>query len=155
MSPTSPISALKSSTRLLVHDAVELAELQLQLFAADGREMARKSAPPLLTMVAGVMVAMSGLPLLLVGLAYALVELAGFPVWLAMLLSAVTGMAIGGSAVLVGIKWLRPQLEIWRRSAGELKDNVAFLKEELRRTTPDDRKPEDTATPGETTVGQP
>jgi len=154
MSDRSPINALQSSTRMLVRDAVELAELQLQLFAADGREMARKSAPPLLTVMAGVTVAMSGLPLLLVGLAYVLVELAGFPIWLAMLSSAVTGIAIGGAAVLVGIKWLRPQLEIWRRSAGELKENVAFLKGELRRTTPDDQKPDDGAATGETTVDQ-
>jgi hypothetical protein len=138
MSDKSPINALQSSTRMLVRDAVELADLQLQLFAADGREMARKSAPPLLTVVAGVTVAMSGLPLLLVGLAYALVELAGLPIWLAMLISAVTGIAIGGVAVLVGIRWLQPQLEIWRRSAGELKENIEFLKGSLSRPTPDD-----------------
>jgi hypothetical protein len=57
--------------------------------------------------------------------------------------------------VFVGIKWLRPQLEIWRRSAGELKENVAFLKGELRRTTSDDQNPDDSAEAEETTVGQP
>jgi hypothetical protein len=140
---------------MLVRDAVELAELQLQLFAADGRDTARKSAPPVLTVVAGVTIAMSALPLLLVGLAYALVERAGFPIWLAMFSSAITGFVIGGVAVFVGIKWLRPQLEIWRRSAGELKENVAFLKGELRRTTSDDQNPDDSAEAEETTVGQP
>ena len=139
MSNRSPINALQSSTRMLVRDTVELAELQLQLFAADGREMARKSAPPVLTVVAGVTIAMSALPMLLVGLAYALVELAGFPVWVAMLSSAVVGFLIGGVAVIVGLRWLRPQLEIWRRSADELKENVEFLKGSLNRTTPDDR----------------
>ena len=124
---------------MLVRDAVELADLQLQLFAADGREMARKSAPPLLTVVAGLVIAISGLPLLMVGLAYALVELAGFPVWIAMFSSAVIGVVIGGAAVAVGIKWLQPQLEIWRRSAGELKENVEFLKGALQKSTPDDR----------------
>ena len=143
MSDESPIRALQSSTRMLLRDAVELAELQLQLFAADGRDTARKSAPPVLTVIAGVTIFMSALPLLLVGLAYALVELAGFPIWLAMFSSAVTGFVIGGAAVLVGLKWLRPQLEIWRRSAGELKENIAFLKGELRRTTPDDGAPDD------------
>jgi len=143
MSDKSPISALQSSTRMLVRDAVELADLQLQLFAADGREMARKSAPPLLTVVAGLVIAISGLPLLMVGLAYALVELAGFPVWIAMFSSAVIGVVIGGAAVVVGIKWLQPQLEIWRRSAGELKENVEFLKGSLNRSTPDDQEPDD------------
>ncbi len=131
MSDPSPINALQSSTRMLVRDAVELAELQLQLFAADGREMAQKSAPPLLTVVAGVTVAMSSLPLLLVGFAYALVELAGFSVWLAMFCSAFTGIAVGALAVLVGLRWLRPQLEIWRRSTSELRENVDFLKQSL------------------------
>ena len=138
MSKKSPINALQSSTRMLVRDAVELAELQLQLFAADGREMARKSTPPLLMIVAGVVIAISGLPLLLIGLAYALVELAGFPIWIAMLITAIAGIAIGGASVLVGIRWLRPQLEIWRRSAGELKENVEFLKGSLSRPTSDD-----------------
>jgi uncharacterized membrane protein YdbT with pleckstrin-like domain len=128
---------------MLVHDAVELAELQLQLFAADGREMARKSAPPVLTVIAGVTVAMSALPLLLVSLAYALVDLAGLPIWLAILSSAIIGVVIGGVAVLVGIRWLRPQLEIWRRSAGELKENVTFLKGALHGATPVDRGSDD------------
>ena len=145
MSEKSPINTLRSSTRMLVRDAVELAELPLQLFAADGREMARKSTPPLLMIVAGLVIAISGLPLLMVGLAYALVELVGFPVWLAMLSSAVTGMVIGGAAVLVGIRWLRPQLEIRRRSAGELKENVDFLKGSLSRPTPDDEGSDDSS----------
>ena len=116
---------------MLVRDTVELAELQLQLFKADGREMTQKSAPPLLTMVAGVTVAMSALPLLLVGFAYALVEMAGLPVWLAMVCSAVSGIVVGALAVFGGLRWLQPQLEIWRRSAAELKENVDFLKRSL------------------------
>jgi hypothetical protein len=116
---------------MLVRDAVELAQLQLQLFAADGREMAQKSAPPLLTIAAGVTVAMSGLPLLLVGFAYALVELAGFSVWLAMFCSAFIGIVVGALAVFVGLRWLRPQLEIWRRSAAEFRENIDFLKQSL------------------------
>lgn len=137
MTENSPISELQSSTRMLVHDVVELAELQLQLFAADGREMARKSAPPLFLIVAGVVIAISGLPLLLGALASALVKLAGFPVWLALITSTVAGLAIGGIAVFVGIKWLQPQLTIWRRSADELKANVEFLKGTLRDAAPD------------------
>lgn len=141
MSENSPINELQSSTRQLAHDAVELAELQLQLFAADGREMARKSAPPLALMVAGITIAISGLPLLLAGLASALVELAGFPIWLAMISSTVAGLAIGGVAVVVGVKWLRPQLTIWKRSTDELKRNVDFLKGSLSSPRPDDRDP--------------
>ena len=125
---------------MLVRDTIELAELQLQLFAADGREMARKSAPPLALMVAGITIAISGLPLLLAGLASALVELAGFPIWLAMISSTVAGLAIGGVAVVVGVKWLQPQLTIWKRSADELKRNVDFLKGSLSSPGPGERE---------------
>ena len=131
MSDQSPLHELQSSTRMLVHDVVSLADLQLQLFAADGREMARKATPKLVMAAAGVTVAMSGLPLLLVALAYALVELAGYPIWLAMLGSAIAGMILGGVAALVGIKRLRPVFDVWQRSAGELRENVDFLKETL------------------------
>jgi len=118
-----------SSPLRLLRDGVELAELQLQMFAADGRECARKSTSPLVMVAAGVVVGVSGLPLLLVGLAYALVELAGFPVWLAMLSGAISGFVIGGALVIVGARWLRPQLAIWERSTGELKRNLEWLKE--------------------------
>ncbi len=145
MSENSPITELQSSTRKLVHDTVELAELQLQLFAADGSEMARKSAPPLFLMIAGVVIAISGLPLLLGALASALVKLVGFPVWLALITSTGAGLTIGGIAVYVGIKWLQPQLTIWQRSAGELKKNVEFLKGTLRDAAPDARGANDNA----------
>ena len=117
---------------MLVHDAMELADLQLQLFADDGREMARKAAPLLLLAAIGVTIAFTALPLLMVAFAYALVEVAGFAVWLAMLSSAVASVVIGGAAVLIGIKRLQPHLTIWQRSANELRENVDFLKATLR-----------------------
>lgn len=136
MSDESPLSELQSSTWMLVHDVLALADLQLQLFAADGQEMARKATPKLVMAASGAIIAMSSLPLLLVGLAYALVELAGFPVWLAMLCSALSGIIIGGGAVVIGVKRLQPLTGIWQRSTGELRENVEFLKETLKPTTP-------------------
>jgi len=138
MSDESPLNELQSSTRMLAHDVVALAELQLQLFRADGQEMARQAASKLILAAAGVVIAASSLPLLMVGLAYALVELAGFPIWGAMLSSAVIGIIIGAIAVIVGIKRLQPLSGIWQRSTGELRENVEFLKETLKRPTPQD-----------------
>ena len=138
MTDESPLNELQSSTRMLAHDILALADLQLQLFRADGKEMARKAAPKLVLAAAGVVIAASSLPLLMVGLAYALVELAGFPIWAAMLSSAVIGIIIGAVAVIVGIKRLQPLSGIWQRSTGELRDNVEFLKETLKRPTPQD-----------------
>ena len=138
MSDESPLTELQSSTRMLVHDILALADLQLQLFRADGREMARKAAPKLILAGAGVVIAASSLPLLMVGLAYALVELAEFPIWGAMFTSAVIGIIIGAIAVVVGIKRLQPLSGIWQRSTGELRENVEFLKETLKRPAPED-----------------
>ena len=138
MSNETPLSELQSSTRMLVYDIVALADLQLQLFRADGREMARQAAPKLVLAAAGVVIAASSLPLLMVGLAYALVELAEFPIWAAMLSSAVIGIIIGAIAVVVGIKRLQPLSGIWQRSTGELRENVEFLKETLKRPNPED-----------------
>ena len=138
MSDESPLNELQSNTRMLAHDIVALADLQLQLFRADGREMARKAAPKLILAAAGFVIATSSLPLLMVGLAYALVELAEFPIWGAMLSSAFVGIIIGAVAVVVGIKRLQPLSGIWQRSTGELRENVEFLKETLKRPTPED-----------------
>lgn len=139
MSEESPLAALQSNTRELASDIVTLADLQLQLFAADGREMGRKAAPKLVAAIAGLTIAMSSLPLLLVGLAYTLVELVGFPIWLAMICSAVTGIIIGGAIALIAVQSLKPVTEIWKRSAVDLRENVDFLKETLKRPTPDDQ----------------
>lgn len=139
MSHESPLTELQSNTRMLVRDVLALADLQLQLFAADGREMARKATPRLVAAVAGLVIAMSGLPLLLVGLAYALVEVAGFPVWLAMLCGAVTGIIIGGVTALIALQRLKPLMDIWKRSAVDLRENVDFLKETLKRPTPENQ----------------
>ena len=138
MSDESPLNELQSSTRMLVHDILALADLQLQLFAADGQEMARQAAPKLILAGAGVIIAASSLPLLMVGMAYALVDFAGFPVWAAMLTSAVIGIIIGALAAVVGIKRLQPLSGIWQRSSGELRENVEFLKETLKIPTPED-----------------
>lgn len=138
MSNETPLSELQSSSRMLVYDIVALADLQLQLFRTDGQEMARKAAPKLILAAVGVVIAASSLPLLMVGLAYALVELAGFPIWAAMLSSAVIGIIIGAIAVVVGIKRLQPLSGIWQRSTGELRENVEFLKETLKRPNPED-----------------
>jgi len=132
MSDESPLNELQSSTRMLAHDILALADLQLQLFRADGQELARKAAPKLVLAAAGVVIATSSLPLLMVGMAYALVELAEFPIWGAMLSSAVIGIIIGAIAVVVGIKRLQPLTGVWQRSTGELRENVEFLKETLR-----------------------
>lgn len=136
MSEESPLAALQSNTRELASDIVTLADLQLQLFAADGREMGREAAPKLVAAIAGLTIAMSSLPLLLVGLAYTLVELAGFPIWLAMICSAVTGIIIGGAIALIAVQSLKPVTEIWKRSAVDLRENVDFLKETLKRPDP-------------------
>jgi len=138
MSDESPLHELQSNTRMLAHDILALADLQLQLFRADGREMARKAAPKMVLAAAGFVIATSSLPLLMVGMAYALVELAGFPIWGAMLSSAVIGIIIGAVAVIVGIKRLQPLSGIWQRSTGELRENVEFLKETLKRPTTED-----------------
>ena len=136
MSEESPLTALQTNTRDLANDILKLADLQLQLFAADGREMGREAAPKLVAVIAGLTIAMSSLPLLLVGLAYTLVELAGFTIWLAMLCSAVTGLIIGGITVLIAVQRLKPVTEIWKRSTVDLKENVDFLKEPLKRPNP-------------------
>lgn len=139
MSEESPLTALQSNTRELANDILTLADLQLQLFAADGREMGRRAAPKLVAAIAGLTIAMSSLPLFLVGLAYTLVELAGFPIWLAMLCSAVAGIIIGGATAIIAVRRLKPVMKIWKRSAVDLRENVDFLKETLKRPTPEAR----------------
>ena len=133
---------------MLAHDAMELADLQMQLFAADGQEMARKATPLLVIAAIGVTIAFSCLTVLPIALAYALVELAGLPIWLAMLSSAVAGIVLGGVAVVVSFRRLQPHLTIWRRSAAELRENVDFLKATLRRQEPDEHVPGDGVSTG-------
>jgi hypothetical protein len=124
---------VQASGRQLAYDVVELADLQLRLFAADGQECARRITPPVLMMVVGLVIVLGGLPLALVGLAYALVDLAGLPVWIAILCSVTAGSLLGTALIVAGARRAGPQLAIWQRSTGELRENIQWLKAALQR----------------------
>ena len=131
---------MRSSTRGLAHDALELAELQVRLFAADGQQCVQKSFPPLLVMMVGFVLALSGFPFALLSAMYALIEYAEFAAWLAALCSAAIGIVVGGLLAAVGFVWLRPQLSILVHSFSDLKDNLDWLKTALRRDATDSKE---------------
>lgn len=129
---SSPPRAVARNAKSLTHHIFDLAELQSQLLAADMSECSRRAIPPLAMIVAGVVVALSGLPLLLLSLVFGLVAAAQWPIWLAMLVSAVAGFTCGALLAWGGWRLLRPRMCILQRSGAELRENLRWLKTALQ-----------------------
>lgn len=130
---SSPARAVRANTRFLASDALELAELQVRLFAADGQRCAHRSIFPLLTIGVGLTMLLSAFSFTLLGLMHALTAYAKLETWAAALCSGAAGIALGGILVALGYLWLRPQLRLLGQAFVELHDNLEWLKTALRR----------------------
>jgi hypothetical protein len=116
----------------LAHDALTLAELQVQLLSVDLRDARRGAATALALVLAGGVLALGCVPLLLLGGAQLLVERAHWPESGAY---AAVGVLAAAAAVLVlRMGWRRTTraLATVQRSREELLETVRWLKESLK-----------------------
>jgi hypothetical protein len=114
-------------------DTLTLAELQLQLFVADGKEGLAKVLLPVITIAAGVVVLLFCLPLAMAASVVALAEAGGFSWVAATFLALGLWLALGGAVALGGLMWLKSRWQWFERSLAELQANIAWAKSVLSR----------------------
>ena len=129
----------------LAHDAIELGELQIQLLKTDGDRAVGRVRSAIVLAVVALAFLLSSLPVLLLAASESLVAYAQWSRPLALLVAAVTALAVCAIAAAVGWSKVRQSLKSFRRSSEELSRNVAWLKSELRRSG--SREPADTVPP--------
>jgi len=111
----------------LAREVWTLAQLQVQMVAAELRQTLRKVIRPLLLLAAGTALLLGCVPVLVLALA-ALFQQAGLLASAAHLLAALVGMAVAGVLAGAGYYGLRNTLGGLTRSREELAENLASLR---------------------------
>lgn len=129
----SPAADVGSNVADFSHDLISLTELQIQLFAVDVREGTSHSVIPVVLIVAGLILALGAVPVLLLGVAWALVHYAELSQEVALLATGLTALVIAGLMAWVGWRRMQSALSIFTRSQHELKENIYWIKQALKR----------------------
>lgn len=131
-SSKSPTKAVARSLGELAHDAVTLADLQVELLKTELRNEVGGTVKSVLLLVFAVVVILGCVPVLLMSLAYALVELADFSQALSLLIATLVGLVIAGSLAALGWRKLRNDSITLQRSRDEFSRNVDWIKQVLK-----------------------
>lgn len=116
----------------LAHDALTLAELQVQLLTVDLRDARRGAGTALSQVLVGAVLALGCVPVLFLAAAHLLIETAGWPASGAY--AAVATLAAVVAIILLRLGWRRTSqaLATVQRSRTELVETLRWLKESLR-----------------------
>lgn len=116
----------------LAHDAIELAELQVQLFSMDIQAATRRSRASFLLGVVGVCLLLGAVPVILLAIGEVFAERWGWSRAGGYALAA--GLGIVASIGLSAAAWysFRSGIDTMKRSRDELNRNLAWLKSSLR-----------------------
>ena len=130
-----PPGAVARDVGSLAHDAIELSELQFDLFKIELRQAALGLFGPIAMFVGAGIAILASLPLLLFFVATALIEWAGwtdgYAPW-AYLVAFGVGALIAAVVAAVGWTVLKRKLVLFRSSREELTRNIAWIKSALR-----------------------
>jgi putative superfamily III holin-X len=116
----------------LTHDAIELAELQAQLFALDVKETTQSTKTSLILTIVGSCLLLASLPVALIALAELLVEQlewsrsAGYGV------ATLVGIVVSAGILATAYARFRSGLGTLKRSREELRRNIDWIKSSLR-----------------------
>jgi hypothetical protein len=116
----------------LAHDAIELAELQAQLFTLDVKSATQRTRTSIMLSIIGVCMLLGSIPVALHTLAELLVEQAGWSQTAGFAVATLVG--IGLSLGFLAVAWtrFRTGLNAMQRSREELNRNIAWIKSNLR-----------------------
>jgi len=116
----------------LVHDALTLGELQVQLFKVDLRDARERVVAALAVIAIGAVLALGSVPVLLFAAAQGLVTGFSWPVaWAYLAVGAVT-VAVAGVLTWVGIRSASAATDTLHRSSAELAETVKWFKDSVR-----------------------
>jgi hypothetical protein len=130
--PSPPVAVARTASDL-VHDVVQLVELQAALFKEDAREGTKKLVKAGLFFAAAACCLVGSIPVLLLTLAYSLIELLDWSYTAALGTAAVTGLLVALAAGLAGKTFWKQFDSAFDRSREELPRNLTWIKRALTR----------------------
>lgn len=116
----------------LTHDAIELAELQAQLFALDIKSTTQKTRTSLILSVVGICMLLGSIPVALMTIGELFIQQFGWSPAAGYAAATFVGIALSAGFLAAG--WFRFQsgLSAMQRSRDELRRNIAWIKSSLR-----------------------
>jgi len=123
---------LRENLSGLAHDALTLAELQMQLLSVDLRDGRRDAGSGFMQLLIGSVLALGCIPILMLAAAHALIEFLHWPAPAAYAAIGITSAV--GSAVLLRLGWggIVRALATVQRSRAEFGETLRWLKDSLK-----------------------
>jgi uncharacterized membrane protein YqjE len=125
-------AAFRENISSLLHDVIELGELQSRLFAVDLNEARRGALLPALLVFASLFLAAASVPIALLGIGWALVEFVGWSHAVAFAVTAGGALLVAGATAWLGWRLLTNAVAKLARSRNELATNVSWIKNALK-----------------------
>jgi hypothetical protein len=116
----------------LTHDAIELAELQAQLFTLDVKETTQSVKVSLTLAIVGVSLLLGAIPIALIALAELLTYLLDWPRAASYGVSTLVGLLLSGALIATAYSRLKSGMGAMKRSREELSRNITWIKSSLR-----------------------
>jgi hypothetical protein len=116
----------------LTHDAIELAELQAQLFALDVKETSESTKTSLILAIVGSCLLLGTIPIALIALAELLIEQLDWSHAVSYGVATLVGILVSAGILATAFARFRSGLSSMKRSREELSRNIAWIKTSLR-----------------------
>jgi hypothetical protein len=126
--------SVAASVADMTRDAIELGELQAQLFGYDIKRSGERARSSLILSVVGVCLLLSAFPVLLMALAVLLNTLIEWPPAAGYAVAGVVGLLASGAVLALAYSQFKQGILTFERSREELSRNIAWLKTQLSRT---------------------
>lgn len=130
---TSAPRAVAHNMAELTHDAIALAELQVELLRHDMNQALGRLVVPVAVLAGAVALLLSCVPLALVCVALFIAEGTVLTNAQAFLLTLAMGLVVGGLAAFAGAWFLRKSFAVLARSRDEFLQNVRWIKTMFKR----------------------
>jgi len=112
----------------LGNDIATLGELQLQLFAADFKDLTARARLSVGLLAAGAVVALGSVPVLVGGAGLLLATALHISNGLGLLLSALAAMILSGVALVFAVRGVQRSLDALQHSREELQRNISWIR---------------------------
>lgn len=130
--PEPPVQAVAAQIQDVAADTVKLLELQLKLFESELSQSAKQLVAPVAQFAAAYVLGTASLIVLLFAFSAGLQAAFGLSPWLALLIVALSGVAITYVAIQMGINQLKTPRISFAKSKEELMRNAAVLANVLK-----------------------
>jgi hypothetical protein len=124
-----------SSFSELTHNAIELAELQAQLFSLDIKETSQSAGVSIALVIGSVCMLLGTIPVVLIAIAQLLVEQLGWSLAAGYGVAALIGIVASAGIGAAAYARFSNGMATLKRSREELNRNIAWLKSNLRNRT--------------------